>query len=227
MTEGAQRILGTFDLRPVVTAAGAKPDELMTDYRTLPSGSRARIYLPAVAAVDIVRAAVLIQGVRPFTAIDQHTVECAARGIAYLPIPPSSGNLAGLIDVELPTRIEIGGRLTVAVSQITNARAEIGSGRRDVGVARSDRPRVKTIAWRKAVGVFQLAVKVQSEAETRPLIAQKLSILRWIFASMSRNSRWHPVFVRYLMALENQLIALGGKPDEIVPSPNGQKRPEH
>jgi hypothetical protein len=221
MTAQAQRILGTFDVKPTIMAAGAKPDELMIDWTTLPSGSSARIYLPGIAAADILKAAVRIQGVQSFTAIDAHTIGCAARGIGYVPIPSLPGNLAGLIDVELPAQVQAGSKLTVAVSQITNARAEIVTGRANSGAVAPDARRVKPIGWRTATGVFQLALKVRNETETRPLIAQKLAVLRWIFETIPASSRWHPVFVRYLGALENQFVALGGKPGEIAPSPTG------
>ena len=221
MNTGALRILGTFDVKPTIVAADAKPDELMIDWRSLPSGSSARIYMPAIAAANILKTAVVIQGVQSFTAIDAHTVGCAARGVGYVPIPSLQGNLAGLIDVELPTQTQVGAKLTVAVSQVTNASAQFAAGPGTGDAGRADTRRMRTIAWRKATGVFQLALKVKSERQTRPLIAQKLSVLRWIFGTIPQNSRWRPVFERYLAALDNQLIALGGKPGEIVPSSTG------
>jgi hypothetical protein len=212
---GAARILGSFDIKPTAAAAGAKPDELMIDFTTLPAGAVAAIYLPAVSADDIRAAAAAIHGYQPFSGIDAHTVGCEARGVVYLPIPRAPGNLAGFIDVTLP-ETRPGGRFTVAVTQLTNA----GIGERDTAAARRNRA-----TWRTGAGSFQLALLAKRPAETRALVAGDLAVMRWLFQSVPPDSRWRPVFVRYLGALENQLIALGGDPAAVPPSPGGASFP--
>ena len=45
-----------------------------------------------------------------------------------------------------------------------------------------------------------------------------MSILRWIFESMPGDSRWWPIFERYLGALAAQINAMGGDADTIPPT---------
>ncbi|MGC9950124.1 MAG: hypothetical protein ABSF64_27480 [Bryobacteraceae bacterium] len=194
-----RRILSTFDMKPTSAPAGAKPDELMIDWTTLPAASTASVYLPGVSADDILETAAGLNGYQPFTRIDGHTVSCHAKGITYLPIPRAQGNLAGLIDVELPATVKTGDQFTIIVNQITNAQASIGS--------RDAAPRIapavvglpgtgKRLAWRKVAGTFNLAFKVKTRRKALPCVEQNLSILSWIFESIPPNSRWYPIFLR-------------------------------
>jgi hypothetical protein len=220
MTYHAQRILGTFDIKPTTTAIDAKPDELMIDWTTLPAGSTSSLYLPPVSAKDIRAMAAGMYGYQPFALVDAHTVGCDAQGVTYVPIPRALGNFAGLIDVVLPAKAQIGDKLTVAVSQLTNQSAEIPvivNPFADVAMSR----RSRQVTWRKVTGAFQLALKVKPDNETRPVVERNLAILRWIFESIPRQSRWHPVFVRYLHALSNQVSGLGGDPAKIPASATG------
>jgi hypothetical protein len=221
------RILGTFDIKPTPLAAAlsASPDELMIDWTTLPAASTASLYLPSITAQAIVDAATRLYGSKVFTQIDAHTVVCRALGVTYMPIPRAGGNLAGLIDVELPANIPIGREITVAVSQLTSQSAIIPAGRRDspfAGLAGFVVPASrKSITWRKVTGTFQLALKVQSQTVALPIIERNLSLLRWVFEAIPHSSRWYPIFVRYLGALADQVSGLGGDPNAIPPSATG------
>ena len=48
-----------------------------------------------------------------------------------------------------------------------------------------------------------------------------LSTLRWIGQAIPSQSRWYPVFQRYLQTIANRVIAFGGDPSQISPSPTG------
>ena len=65
-----RRILSTFDLKPTTAPDGAKPDELMINWTTLPVGSTASLYLPGVSADDILAAAAKLNGYQPLTRLD-------------------------------------------------------------------------------------------------------------------------------------------------------------
>ena len=210
-----QIISGTLDLQPTRAPAGQKPDELMIDCRSLPGGSQASIYIPAANAADILAAAALIQGYQPFAAADPHTVGFDARDIVYFPVPPAAGNLAGLIDVQLPARVAIGARLTVAVTQLSTRRAAIRVG--DGNPVAYFGGAASNLTWRAPGGAFQLALHVETPPVTRRLIERKLSILKFCFETIEPGSRWHSVFVRYLEIVAAQLTALGGQPGLVQP----------
>jgi hypothetical protein len=215
------RIIGTFDVKPTTAPASAKPDELMIDWTTLQPGSTASIYLPSASSKDIQTMAAAIHGYQPFGVVDAHTISCPAQGISYVPVPRVSGNLAGLIDVVLPSNVKIGDKLTVAVTQLANQSANLPivtvPSTTSIAVARP----TKQTTWRKASGTFQLALKVKTTSETLPIVERNLSILRWIFETIPQDSRWRPVFARYLDALANQITALGGNPAKIPASDSG------
>ena len=82
-----RHILSTFDLKPTTAPDGAKPDELMINWTTLPAGSTASLYMPGVSADDILTEAAKLNGYQPFKKIDANTVGCEAQGISYVPIP--------------------------------------------------------------------------------------------------------------------------------------------
>ena len=57
-----RHMLSTFDIKPTRAPAGAKPDELMIDWTTLPAGAKASLYMPGVSADDILMMAAAIHG---------------------------------------------------------------------------------------------------------------------------------------------------------------------
>ena len=201
MTNAARRMLGSFDIKPTTAPAGQKPDELMLDCTTLPKGSRARLYMAGISADEILAAAGAIHGYQPFERIDDHTIGFAAPGVLYVPIPRAPGNIAGLMDVTLPADVRVGDRFIVAVTQLTNRSALIATAPRFDSPVVGPSRQTQTIAWRTPTGTYQLALKVKSELETLPLVAQELSILRWIFEAVPVGSRWRTVVLRYLGAL--------------------------
>jgi len=223
----AQRhMLSTFDAKPTHAGVGAKPDELMINCATLPKGARASLYMPGARADEILTLAAGINGYQPFGRVDAHTIEFSAAGIAYVPLPRAPGNLAGLIDIVLPEHIRTGDRITLTFNQLTNQSARIptGRGREKEPETAEPTPRrpTRTIAWRRVTGTFKLALKVKPVAEALPEIERNLSLLRWIFEMMPRDSRWYPIFERYLGAVAGQVAGLGGDPDKIPPTGTGQ-----
>lgn len=229
----AHRMLSTFDIKPTLATAprSSMPDELMIDWTAVPAGSIASIYLPSASAEEIAGAAAAMCGSRIFVPVDANTVRCDALGVAYMPIPRAEGNLAGFIDVTLPRAVHKGDKLTVTFQQLTNKSATIPGRRgrisRDaVGAFSAGSAPTRQIAWRAVTGTFQLAQKVDGAVETLNKVERNLSILRWIFESIPRDSRWRPIFVRYLGALADQVASLGGDPGKVLPSGSGNWRGE-
>jgi hypothetical protein len=214
-----RHILSTFDTRPSPhpAAQGVRPNELMLDWRTLPPGTTASLYIPAADAGSIASEAARLYGVRQFSVTDAHTVSCLARGTVFMPIPAGGGNFAGLIDVELPSSVRVGDKLTVSVSQIgtVSRRARGGS------VRAAPRPPNTAVTWRQVLGKFQLATLVNTEQATLPTLERNLSLLRYIFSLAPVSSRWYPIFVRYLRLFADQVAAFGGDPNSIPPTPTG------
>src|SRR5580704_17483592 len=172
-----RHILSTFDVKSASSPVGAEPDELMIDWTTLPTGSTASLYFPAAHADDILATAAGLYGYQPFAKLDAHTVGLRAQGIGYVPIPRAPGNLAGFVDVELPSRTRTGEKITVAVSQLTTQSATIRPDRAPqyvpIGKARG------ASTWRKVKGTFKLAPRVRSRRDALPILERNLSILRW------------------------------------------------
>lgn len=89
----------TFEITPSFTGFNAdqRPDELMIDWRNVPAGSVASIYLPAVNVSDIVALADAMYFTHDLHVSDPHTLQCPTGGITYIPIPEGSeANYAGL-----------------------------------------------------------------------------------------------------------------------------------
>lgn len=215
----SRHILATFDVKPNSAPQGSRPDLLMIDCSSLPLGATASLYIPAIAADNILSAAARLLGNHLLRKLDAHTVGYAAQGIAYVPAPDAAGNLAGFLDVKLPAGIGAGRKFTVVVNQLATQTARIPVSSSDA-VRRS----FSQIAWREVTGTFKLALRTYAPSEALPRLEQNLSFLRWVFESVPDDSRWHPVFVRYLAALASLIRNFGGNPQLIPPSSTGDWR---
>ncbi len=85
--------------------------------------------------------------------------------------------------------------------------------------------------WRRVIGAFQLVVPVQDRHLLLPGAERQLALLRWIDEAIPHESRWHPVFRRYLEVMAGRVTSFGGDPTTIHPSPYGppsrHRHPEH
>jgi phospholipase C len=220
----SRRVMSSFDIRRTTLplAPGVEPDEILFDWTVLPTGSKASIYLPGADAAAIVAAAAARYGSQPFSVVDPHTLQCAARGFTFMPVPASSGNFAGLLTVELPSHIHKGENYVVTVRQITNATAVWEPG----GLPPLE-PAVIIIGpgeilnWRKVAGTFQLSIPVSTKEENLPIAERNYSILLWIFSLTPTLSRWYPVLQRYLCEFSASIAGMGGDPTTIPPTPTG------
>ncbi|MGZ4787741.1 MAG: M14 family metallopeptidase [Terriglobales bacterium] len=213
----------TFDMKPTsaLLLPAQMPDELIIDWGNLPAGSTASVYLPAVEAQKILDIANRLYTHHALSAKDDHTINCSAGGVTYIPIPAATGsNLAGLMTIAVPPDVRKGQVLRVVARQITNAVATIPESL-DEMVLPSSRLKKGAIEWRRIVGSFQVSIPVQSRESLVEPEQRLLSVLRWIEKSISANDRWYLPFRRYVEQIATRVDALGGDAKQIGPSSAG------
>ena len=224
----SRRIPNTFELKPtpLKLADGEKPDELFIDWGNTPAGSTAQIYLPATEASSILEMANRMYAVHRLAKSDEHTIQCPASGVTYMPIPPGTNlNYAGLLTVDLPEGIRRGQLIKIIVRQVTNA-----VGVRHGGTTQTpERTQAKALAttnrlirWRRVRGTVQISIPVSSAELLLESEEQLLSMLRWIEKSIPKHDRWYPVFRRYVEQIAHRVQGFGGDPGAVLPSPTGQ-----
>jgi hypothetical protein len=76
-------------------------------------------------------------------------------------------------------------------------------------------------AWRRVLGAFQLTIPVRPRQAVLVQQERALSTVRWIAESIPADSRWFPVFQRYVDVLGSRVTDFGGDPTQVVPSPTG------
>ena len=220
----SRRVPQTFEIKPspALLLPDGKPDELMIHWGKLPAGSIAQIYLPGVEATTILAWANRLYTSHRLTAADAHTIQTPVGQVTYLPIPQGSVvNYAGLLTIDLPAGITKGETFEVVIRQVTSdgregfKRGQIDTA--DVGATgeRSFYP------WRRITGQFALTIPVSTKGALLPREEERLSIMRWIGASIPKKSRWWPVFQRYLEQLTGRVTFMGGDPAKVHPSPTG------
>src|ERR1700687_2514807 len=84
----------TFDLKPTLFGLppDQMPDELMIDWGNVPPGTQAAVYLPGVSAQSILSMAGRLYSHHELSMVDDHTLNCKAAGISYIPVPPGRGS---------------------------------------------------------------------------------------------------------------------------------------
>ncbi|HZX70243.1 MAG TPA: hypothetical protein VFE77_05425 [Rhodanobacter sp.] len=215
----------TFEIKPspAVLLPDGKPDELVIHWGGLPAGCTASIYLPAVSSAEIIAWADRLYLTHRLTAADAHTIQMPVGTVGYVPIPQGAAvNYAGLLSIDLPAGIKKGEKFEVTVRQVTSAGLQAqGIARQnetlDVGAAaeRSFHP------WRRVMGQFNITIPVSTKGALLPREEERLSIMKWINASIPKKSRWWPVFQRYLQQLGGRVTFMGGDPGKVYPSPTG------
>jgi hypothetical protein len=119
------RVPQTFDVKPsgappTSGPLAGQPDELMIEWGTIPVGSVARIYWPAVSSAEVIKLALWMYGVHPLKAVDAYTIEVRTiDGVTFVPIPQGTGaSFAGLFTVELPQTVTTGQEFNIVVRRI-------------------------------------------------------------------------------------------------------------
>jgi hypothetical protein len=223
---GSANAVSTFEMRPTPKGLSADqpPEELMIDWGTVRSDSSAQIYLPAVASSDILKMADTMYTSHYLTRVDDHTIKFPTGGITYIPIPPGEGpSYAGLFTVTLADS-KRGELFNVVVRQVANDSAEFTP---PPGFTSNTLIIPSKFNWRRVVGAFQLTIEVLPKPRLLIHEERRLSVLRWIGEAIPHESRWSPVFRRYLHEIAGRVSAFGGNPTHIRPSPTGDGRRKH
>ena len=224
-TQASHTISHTFELARSPEAAGSSPNELLIDWRALPTDSTATLYMPGTSASAIKKAADERYVSHHLTVVDQHTLASPARGITYLPIPPGVGpNLPGLLTVALPEGIRHGQAFKVVVRELTDAfavllQSPVNSPTRRTAPSSAEGEGLLT--WRQVTGSYQISIPVLTKDVLLLPEERLLAVLRWILEAIPASNRWYPAFKQYVNQVAERVRALGGNPDVIKPSPSG------
>jgi hypothetical protein len=216
----------TIEIRPtpVPLPPAFRPDELMIEWGDTPAGSSAELFLPGAEAAEILEMAAEMYATHRLTHIDPFTVgiDVSPGGVSFVPIPASAAglNYMGLLSVNLPAGISKGEEFAVVVKQLTSAGVP-GEQRIDAGAVPAA-VAGKGFTWRRVLGVFRLDIPVATKGSLLERERRTLSIMRWIAQSIPIESRWYPVFVRYLEQIVVRVEEMGGNPVEVLPSPGGE-----
>jgi hypothetical protein len=78
-----------------------------------------------------------------------------------------------------------------------------------------------SIQWKRVLGEFELTIPVSTKHELLGTEERRLSIMRHILRTIGLTSRWYLPFLRYIQQLEGRVRDMGGDPDQIIPTGNG------
>jgi hypothetical protein len=233
------RVEHTFTVRPTMAnqAPSQHPDELMIHWGTAPLGSTATIYLPGVNGSEIIRLADRLYSRHSLTLADSHSIAThVTGGVTYVPVPAgATGDLAGLLTIDLPANMCAGQTFRVIVRQVIDGlparprppapqvTARVASRRS----AAAQASRASTA--RHILGTFQFSILVRTRPEILPEIERALANVRRVIGTVPSENRWHPVLLRYLQQITGRVHALGGgepSPHPEPPKPHGGFREE-
>jgi hypothetical protein len=191
---------------------------MMIDWGRTPIGSVVSIYWPEVSAASVVKLAQQLYPAQTLTAPDAQTIQCTVGSpVTYIPIPSGTGgSYAALMTIDLPLSIRVGNEFDVLVRRITT---------KQVVTQRDPQDRSDQLLWRYVSGSFLARLAVQKESTILPADENLLAILTWRLTLIGAGNRWYPVLLRYISSLSARIVAMGGDPSKIPPSPNGYQLP--
>ena len=212
------------------TETGGKYDELVIRWHDLPRDTQANIYSPDWDADEILAVAnTLRSGPQKLSKIDANTIACAVGDIAYIPIPASQQPMPALLTLKLPLTVRDGQQFKIDVQQ--HSGPTFTRTLTDRGTIEGGHLGLKDVNFsaRKILGAFRLRVAVKLGDPLLSKLVRNLAVLRHIFEAIPVSDTWHPVFVRYIGQLSDQIRDLGVDPNSIPPSaddPGIPGRPE-
>lgn len=176
-----------------------RADELMIEWSNLPAGSSATVYMPGIAADEVIELHGRRAGPENVERIDQHTLRLTvgAQRIVYIPLPPSrQETIAALFSIELPDTVRKRELYRLTVRQID-------------GMAR------------KILGSCEWAIPVTSADQLLPEEQSRLAVFQHIAQTIPADDQWAPIFGRYIDHQRDKVRGLGGDPEIVGPSPDG------
>lgn len=226
--ESTHRVQHTFLLKPSLlaldgllrSAASAsnqqmRYDELVFRWNDLPSETVASLYLPEWHADDVIALAESLRpGPKIITKVDANTVSFTVGDIAYIPIPGVLRDATpGLLTLQLPQTVLAGQRFTVDVQHHTGLTFRTDT-------RGENKAKKVNLSRRHVLGAFQIRVVVGSGEPLLRKLVRHLAALRYIFQAVPATDVWHPVLVRYLYQLGDQIAGLGIDPALVPASPD-------
>jgi hypothetical protein len=213
------------------SAASKHVDELMITWGTTPAGSTASIYLPGASASDILALADAMYPYHTLSVRDPYTITTPTQTMTFVPIPRSTGFIAGLLTVDLPAAVRHGDLHTIVVRQLTDMRQFPGNlgfnprrsklGARTTRRAAALRRPPEPLEWRRVLGAFQINLNITTKQDLLIPEEHRLALFKWIADSVLPENRWYPVMQRYVLQLATRVTGFGGNPAQIPPSPTG------
>jgi hypothetical protein len=177
-------------------------DELMIRWGNLPRTSDMQVYLPGIAAEDLLHQAALVMDEPMLERVDDYTVRLRPADVSFLPIPPEAQArpVPALLQIVLPDSVRMKQQFRVVLHHISRSE-------------------------RRVVGTFQLTIPVDHGPRLLRAETRLYAVMRHIFRAVPRETLWYPVLARYLDSLAARVRAFGAEPDLVDPSPDGGEGP--
>ena len=194
LTAGTAGTVAAVALPP----AGDGVDELMIRWGNLPRTCDVQVYIPGIAANDLLHQAALRLDDPRMERVDDHTVRLLPADVSFLPIPPEAQArpVPGMLSIVVPDTVRMEQRFHVVVHHVSGAD-------------------------RRIVGAFQLTIPVSVGDRLLRDETRLYAVMRYIFRAVPQESAWYPVFARYVEYLASRVRGFGGDPELVEPSPSG------
>lgn len=176
-------------------------DELMILWQNLPRNAKATLYIPDIKAQDIQYLTSLKIGPERIYVIDENTLALLISDVTYITLPPAPNlSIPALLTIELPESVKKGQQFNISIMQIEGDKQQIlGAFEFVIPVSKSDK------------------VLVEEEERT-------LSVFKNIGISIPDTNHWKSIFDKQIEYLSAKVKGLGGRPELIGPSPDGDGR---
>ncbi|HEY3580665.1 MAG TPA: M14 family metallopeptidase [Pyrinomonadaceae bacterium] len=199
-------------------ATGGQFDELVIRWHDLPRDTQASIYAPDWNADEILAiAGALRSGPQKLTKIDDNTIGCTVGDISYIPIPARQQQMPALLTLKLPLDVRDGQQFKIDAQQHSGLTFDSAIPNRQIegrGFSLTD----INFSARKVLGAFRLRVAVKLGDPLLSKLVRNLAVLKYIFEAIPLSDPWHPVFVRYIAQLGDQVKGLGVDPGSVPAS---------
>lgn len=175
------------------------PDQLMIEWKNLPAGSTATIFMPGILAAEIAELHARRPGPDNLSVVDEHTIrlEVGADRVTWVPLPSSRyATIAALFSIELPDTVRYKQAFRITVRQVDGITEKI-------------------------IGSCDWLIPVTKANLLLPEEASRLAVMRYIDLAIPANDQWKPIFGKYIRHTADKVRGLGGNPDNIPPSLQG------
>jgi murein tripeptide amidase MpaA len=193
-------------------------DELVIHWNDIPRDTLANVYCPDWNADEILALAAARPGPQRLSRVDTNTIACTVGDITYIPVLARHQSMPALLTLQLPLSVRDGEQFRVDVQQHSGLTFQTTlPNRRAIESRRSARQDI-TLSARKVLGAFRVTVAVKLGEPLLQKLVRNLAVLRYILRAIPAADSWHPVFVRYIAQLGDQIKGLGVDPGLIPPS---------